>query len=99
MTGRIPDHVTISFLDGGTRIVPVHQVTCEADNRCEAVIVKDAGDDPDITHKARIGARVTLVPGSGSRSSSRAAKVWAGSPNRGWSWLWENRPSIRGPER
>jgi cobalt-precorrin-5B (C1)-methyltransferase len=63
VTGRIPDHVTISFLDGGTRIVPVHQVTCPDENRCEAMIVKDAGDDPDITHKARIGARVTLVPG------------------------------------
>jgi cobalt-precorrin-5B (C1)-methyltransferase len=63
LTGSAPDHVTISFLDGGTRIVPVHQVICEADNRCEAVIVKDAGDDPDITHNARIGARVILVPG------------------------------------
>lgn len=63
LTGSTPDHVTIAFLDGGTRTVPVHQVTCPADNECEAVIVKDAGDDPDITHKARIGARVALVPG------------------------------------
>jgi cobalt-precorrin-5B (C1)-methyltransferase len=63
LTGRAPDQVTISFLDGGLRTVPVHQVICEAGNRCEAVIVKDAGDDPDITHNALIGARVILVPG------------------------------------
>ncbi len=56
LTGNTPDHVTISFLGGGTRTVPVQQVICKADNRCEAIIVKDAGDDPDITHNARIGA-------------------------------------------
>lgn len=61
LTGNTPDHVTISFLGGGTRTVPVQQVICKADNRCEAIIVKDAGDDPDITHNARIGARVTLM--------------------------------------
>jgi cobalt-precorrin-5B (C1)-methyltransferase len=63
LTGSAPDRVTISFLDGGFRTVPVHQVTCPDENCCEALIVKDAGDDPDITHNARIGARVTLVPG------------------------------------
>ncbi len=63
LTGRAPNRVTIAFLCGGTRTVPVHQVTCPAENRCEAIIVKDAGDDPDITHKAHIGARVTLTPG------------------------------------
>jgi len=63
LTGIAPDRVTIAFLDGGNRIVPVHQVTCPDGNSCEAVIVKDAGDDPDITHNALIGARVSLVPG------------------------------------
>ena len=63
LTGNAPERVTIFFLGGGTRTVPVHEVTCPADNRCEAVIIKDAGDDPDITHNAHIGARVSLVPG------------------------------------
>ena len=62
LTGAAPPEVDIVFLGGGTRTVPVHQVRCLTENCCEALIVKDAGDDPDITHKARIGARVTLLP-------------------------------------
>ena len=35
---------------------------------CEAAIVKDAGDDPDVTHGALVAARVSLLPaGSGIR--------------------------------
>ena len=65
LTGTAPTEVDIVFLGGGTRTVAVHQVRCLTENSCEAEIVKDAGDDPDITHKARIGARVTLAPGDG----------------------------------
>ena len=64
LTGTAPTEVDIVFLGGGTRTVAVHQVHCLTENSCEAVIVKDAGDDPDITHKALIGARVTLAPGN-----------------------------------
>ncbi len=63
LTGTAPKEVAIVFLGGGTRMVAVQQVRCLTENCCEAEIVKDAGDDPDITHKARIGARVTLTPG------------------------------------
>ncbi|MFU8768240.1 MAG: cobalt-precorrin-5B (C(1))-methyltransferase, partial [Desulfotignum sp.] len=52
LTGAAPPEVDIAFLGGGTRTVPVHQVRCLTENCCEALIVKDAGDDPDITHKA-----------------------------------------------
>ncbi len=65
LTGTAPKEVEIVFLGSGTRTVAVHQVHCLTKNSCEAVIIKDAGDDPDITHKARIGARVTLTPGDG----------------------------------
>ncbi len=38
--------------------VPVHCMEILADNRASCVVIKDAGDDPDVTHKAQIGARV-----------------------------------------
>lgn len=38
--------------------VPVHRVASSAKNRAECVVIKDAGDDPDVTHQAEIGARV-----------------------------------------
>jgi cobalt-precorrin-5B (C1)-methyltransferase len=62
LTGSAPTLVEIVFLGGGTWKVPVNQVKCVSETCCEAFIIKDAGDDPDITHKARIGARVTLLP-------------------------------------
>lgn len=62
LTGSAPAQVEIVFIGGGTRSVPVHRVRCLTENSCESLIIKDAGDDPDITHKARIGARVTLFP-------------------------------------
>ncbi len=60
LTGKNPESVTIVFLTGESRVVPVDRVDKISDACCEAVIIKDAGDDPDITHKAEIGARVTL---------------------------------------
>ncbi len=62
VSGNIPDAVEIEFLTGETRTVPVERVTRISERCCEAVIIKDAGDDPDVTHKAQIGARITLSP-------------------------------------
>lgn len=44
------------------RVVPFEVERCEAslrDGWAEAVVVKDAGDDPDVTHGARLTARVS----------------------------------------
>jgi len=38
--------------------VPVHCMEILADNKVACVVIKDAGDDPDVTHKAQIGVRV-----------------------------------------
>jgi cobalt-precorrin-5B (C1)-methyltransferase len=54
-----PGAVEISFLNGGTRTIPVHGCRREAADTAVCSIIKDAGDDPDITHRAEIGARVT----------------------------------------
>jgi len=52
-TGDKPDSVTIKLPDGNSLTIPVH--TC---SDSYASVIKDAGDDPDITHGAEICARV-----------------------------------------
>ncbi len=55
-----PSQVQISFLTGEIKPIDIHQIKKISEHTFEAIVIKDAGDDPDITHKAKIGARVTL---------------------------------------
>ncbi len=62
VTSRAPKAVEIRFLTGEKKSIQVKEVTCISETCCQALVIKDAGDDPDITHKAVIGARVSLSP-------------------------------------
>lgn len=65
LTGDFPDPVTITLPKGQT---PAFALASEALSGGEAMagIVKDAGDDPDVTHGALVRATVRLLPpGSG----------------------------------
>lgn len=65
VTGAFPDPVEIA-LPGGARPVFALAVTRRAADGASAGVVKDAGDDPDVTHGALILATVRLrPPGSG----------------------------------
>ncbi|MET8825521.1 cobalt-precorrin-5B (C(1))-methyltransferase [Streptomyces sp. NPDC004610] len=61
LTGRFPDPVTITLPRGQT---PAFALAVEelADGRAMAGVVKDAGDDPDVTHGALIRATVRRLP-------------------------------------
>ena len=65
------DLIKIQSLTHETITVPIHRLKSLSTNRAECVVIKDAGDDPDVTHKAEIGARVEWcasrddVPNSG----------------------------------
>ncbi|MCG8552725.1 MAG: cobalt-precorrin-5B (C(1))-methyltransferase CbiD [Desulfobacterales bacterium] len=59
-TGQVPGSVSIHLLNGQILEVLVDSV-CAHNRLVRAVVVKDAGDDPDITHRARIGAVVGLT--------------------------------------
>ena len=60
LSRRVPAQVSVSFLSGGTVCIPVH--ACQiASESAVCTVIKDAGDDPDITHRAEIGARVTFT--------------------------------------
>jgi cobalt-precorrin-5B (C1)-methyltransferase len=60
VTSQFPETVEIEFLTGEKRNIPVKKIIKISDTCCQASVIKDAGDDPDITHKAEIGAKVTL---------------------------------------
>ncbi|MDJ0801691.1 MAG: cobalt-precorrin-5B (C(1))-methyltransferase CbiD [Desulfobacterales bacterium] len=66
--GRAPDTVHIDFLSAGGVTIPIERVERRAENKAICTVIKDAGDDPDVTHRAEIGAEVELVaraPSSG----------------------------------
>jgi cobalt-precorrin-5B (C1)-methyltransferase len=65
LTGTFPDPVTITLPKGHTPAFALTQ-TALSDGEAMAAIVKDAGDDPDVTHGATIRATVRHgEPGSG----------------------------------
>ncbi len=61
-----PEAVEVVLPGGGSLTIPLlrHGRNAEAG---EAVVVKDAGDDPDVTNGARIGARVRHLDFSGAK--------------------------------
>ncbi|HKY94458.1 MAG TPA: cobalt-precorrin-5B (C(1))-methyltransferase [Kiloniellales bacterium] len=65
LSGEFPDPVTVT-LPGGQRpafALAEHRL---GDGFAEAGVIKDAGDDPDVTHGALVRSRVRLLPaGSG----------------------------------
>jgi len=64
-TGQFPDPVEIALPNGRRAAFAMAQTTLDGDS-ATAAVVKDAGDDPDVTHGALIVAQVRRAPpGSG----------------------------------
>lgn len=61
-TGQVPPRVDIPLPDGGRLEVPVKQADWWQ-GKGRAVVVKDGGDDPDVTHGLEIVAWVEPGPG------------------------------------
>jgi len=67
LTRRFEDPITITLPRGETPSFPLHESTLDG-TRAMAAIVKDAGDDPDVTHGALIRATVWAIEaGAGVR--------------------------------
>jgi cobalt-precorrin-5B (C1)-methyltransferase len=60
--GQAPDTVDTPLPGGGRLVLPVAEAVLRGETAL-AVVVKDGGDDPDATHGARLGCRVTRVAG------------------------------------
>jgi cobalt-precorrin-5B (C1)-methyltransferase len=57
-TGQIQHAVEVALPDGQRVRFPVDDCTLTPGKQAQAVVVKDAGDDPDVTHGARLTATV-----------------------------------------
>src|ERR1700726_5223016 len=64
LTGRFPDPVAIQLPRGGTATFPLALAELSG-TAARAGVVKDAGDDPDITHALIIAETAWSAPGSG----------------------------------
>ncbi len=58
LTGRNPGAVAIRLLTGDMISIPIHSSEIISETEAVCTVIKDAGDDPDVTHHAEIGARV-----------------------------------------
>jgi cobalt-precorrin-5B (C1)-methyltransferase len=61
-----PERVEVPLPGGGSLTIPLHYHGRQG-ARGEAAVVKDAGDDPDVTNGAEIGARVWRLEGRGTK--------------------------------
>lgn len=67
LTGSFPDYVAVALPRGGEARLAIARAERRGD-RAVAAVIKDAGDDPDVTHGAEIVVDVAPAPaGSGIR--------------------------------
>jgi cobalt-precorrin-5B (C1)-methyltransferase len=60
LEGQRPASVNIELLTGDKIAISIHHCERVAENQAKCTVIKDAGDDPDVTHRAEIGANVTI---------------------------------------
>ena len=60
LEGKSPERVEIELLTGDAILIPIANGVMDQPDTARCTVIKDAGDDPDITHGAEIGARVIV---------------------------------------
>jgi len=61
LEGTPPRKVDIELLTGQRIVIPVHRCRRNGEAAAACTVIKDAGDDPDVTHGAEIGAKVRIT--------------------------------------
>ena len=61
LEGKMPSRVMIELLTGDKIEIPICRCEGIGEDEARCTVIKDAGDDPDVTHKAEIGADVKLL--------------------------------------
>lgn len=78
LSHHAPDKVVIRLLNGDPINIPIEQCQLQNSLRATCMVIKDAGDDPDVTHRAKICAAVTLNPSSHSPVGTTAVHITGG---------------------
>ncbi len=60
------DRVEIRFLTNEVCVIEINRSKRLSASSAESFVIKDAGDDPDVTHRAEIGARVSISEKKGN---------------------------------
>ena len=75
LDGNKAARVRIRLLTGDDIYIPIHRCRLEKEDHAICTVIKDAGDDPDVTHKAEIGARVSIQVASDDQSGSKPLEI------------------------
>ena len=75
LEGCEPSTVRIRLLTGDDITIPVHRCQLSGKGTAICTVIKDAGDDPDVTHKAEIGARVSIQDSGKGLEDVKSPKI------------------------
>ncbi len=75
LEGKRPSRVQIRLLTGADISIAIHSCRFRKKSQAICSVIKDAGDDPDVTHKAEIGALVTLISSNKLSATGQRADI------------------------
>ncbi len=75
LEGKKPSRVRIRLLTGDDITIAIHMCRLEKNREAICSVIKDAGDDPDVTHKAEIGARVALMASDQRSGTDKRSQI------------------------
>ena len=78
LTGRAPAAVIINLPENGLFEVAVKDATLTSERSARASVIKDGGDDPDVTHRAEIIADVFLLGDDDADSGDEVIELEGG---------------------
>jgi cobalt-precorrin-5B (C1)-methyltransferase len=75
LDGKKSSRVRIRLLTGDDIYIPIHHCRLKKQDSAICTVIKDAGDDPDVTHKAEIGARVSIQVAGDNQPGSKPLEI------------------------